>query len=282
MTHLPISTIVADLQTNARAGNRAAVLGSEDFFRYGSDGPAVRFEKIIELLQAVDKVEGISLLQIDHANVSSLAQLSVAQLREVRSLLVGKRAVKMPWLNIGVESASGELVQANAPGKIAPFRAEDWEGLVRAAAAKVAEAGFFPVFSFVLGLPGETPENLRRTVTLVRDLSMRPASIFPIFYEPLPGRGEAGRFGVSAMLPAHLEILRWGYEANFQWVPPLFTDNQRAAGVGWTRRTVFQLLGLCQVPLWRRRFRWFEKQIARRGASGCHGPTSSEDREVKV
>jgi radical SAM superfamily enzyme YgiQ (UPF0313 family) len=273
MTHVPIPTILADLETNARAGARAAVLGSEDFFRYGSAGPTVRFEKLIELLQAAGKVEGILLLQIDHANVSSLAQLSVEQLREVRTLLVGRRAVKMPWLNIGVESASGELVQANAPGKIAPFRAEDWEDLVRSAAGKVAEAGFFPVFSFVLGLPGETPENLQRTVALVRDLAARPASIFPIFHEPLPGRGAEDRFGVSAMLPEHLEILRLGYEANFQWVPALFTDNQRAAGVGWTRRTVFQLLGLCQVPLWRRRFRFFEKQIARRG-----GPKSTAPR----
>jgi hypothetical protein len=262
MAHLPLGTILADLQTNARAGVRAAVLGSEDFFRYGAAGPAVRFEKLRELLLEAGKVEGISLLQIDHANVSSIVQLSLEQLREVRSLLVGRRRVELPWVNIGVESANGELVQTNSPGKVAPFRAEDWGSMVRQVAARVAEAGFFPVFSLVLGLPGECAEDVRRTISLVRELAARPASIFPIFYEPLPGRGADERFGVAKVGPEHLELLRVSYEANFRWVPRLFTDNQWAAGVGWTRRTVFQCLGRGQVPLWRRRFRKLKKGLA--------------------
>jgi radical SAM superfamily enzyme YgiQ (UPF0313 family) len=276
MSHVPIPTILADLATNVAGGVPAAVLGSEDFFRYGSAGATVRFDKLRELLRAVGEVRGISLLQIDHANVSSLAQLTAEQLREVRTLLVGERRVELPWLNIGVESANGELVHANAPGKLAPLRAEDWEPAVRRVAGMVSQAGFFPVFSFVLGLPGETPEDVRRTLKLVGDLSQRPASIFPIFYEPLPGRGADDRFGLSALSSEHVELLAACYESNFRWVPRLFQDNQRAAGASWARRAIFQCLGRIQVPLWRLRFRSLRKQ--RRQEQRCRGPASLQDR----
>ncbi|HUU60418.1 MAG TPA: radical SAM protein [Phycisphaerae bacterium] len=270
MRHLPIDTIVSDLRTNVAGGVRSVVSGSEDFFRYGSDGRDLHFEKLRELLVEMRKVRGLRFMQIDHANVSSVVRLSDEQLAEVRRLLTWNERTDYLWVNMGIESANGELVARSAAGKIAPFRPCDWEDMVREAAAKMTRSGFFPVFSVILGLPGETPADVARTLALVRDLAADPCVIFPIFYEPVlvDARRRGEEFGVGDMRRDHLELFAACYEINFKRVPQLVRDNQRAGGVSRPKRTLVQLLGRAEVVLWRRRFRRLSRQIEQRSPVG--------------
>jgi radical SAM superfamily enzyme YgiQ (UPF0313 family) len=163
----------------------AVMSGSEDFFRYGAVGWRVDYDKLHALLSALRSVRGVSFMQIDHANISSVMQLTDDQLREVRRLLTWREHTDYLWVNMGVESASGRLVRANGPAKIAPYRPDDWEHLVREAAAKMERTGFVPVFSVILGLPGETRADVSATLRLVRDQSKRRCVVFPIFHEPV-------------------------------------------------------------------------------------------------
>ncbi|MDP6379898.1 MAG: radical SAM protein [Phycisphaerae bacterium] len=261
MSHLPLETILADLKTNLACGMRNVVFGSEDFLRYGASGPRVDFESLHALLTEMQKVAGFNFVQIDHANISSILQLTDEQLGELRRCLRGRNKTEYLWVNMGVESANGHLVHANGPGKIAPFRPDDWEEMVREAAERTTRNGFFPVFSIILGLPGETPDDVARTLQLVRYLATRRAVIFPIFHEPLSG---PGRFAIQNMRADHLELFRECYEINFKWVPRLFWDNQRAGGVSWLKRTLMQMLGKAEVKSWRKTFARVEGEIAQR------------------
>ncbi len=260
MAHLPVDLVLADLEANLAAGEPAVTSASEDFFRYGADGWRVNFAALHGLLTAVRQVRGLSFMQIDHANVSSVMQLSGEELGEIRRLLTWNKRVDYLWVNLGVESASGRLVAANSRGKLAPFRPEDWDELVRQAADRLDRAGFFPVFSIILGLPGETPDDVARTLELVRFLGRRRAVVFPIFHEPVrPGAGQP--FTVARMRPDHLELFAACYEINFQQVPRLYWDNQRAGGVSLAKRLVVQVLGRGEMFTWRRSFARLRKAM---------------------
>ena len=265
MAHLPVDTILADLATNVAAGVRSVVSASEDFFRYGGSGSGVDFDGLAGLLAKMKNVGGLGFMQIDHANISSVLQFTDEQLIEIRRLLTWSERTDYLWVNMGVESANGRLVERIAPGKIAPFRADDWEGMAREAAERMVRCGFFPVFSVILGLPGETGEDVVRTIKLVEHLGRAGCVIFPIFHEPPVGAAGI-RFTLDDMRPDHLRLYTMCYEINFKGVPRLIWDNQRAGGVSWLKRSMLQLLGRLEVRAWRRNFRRVGKRIARRSA----------------
>ncbi len=266
MEHLPIETIVSDIRTNIAAGQRNIACGSEDFFRYGSKNQLVNFDRVCQLLHEIGKIPGRSFMQIDHGNISSVMQFSDAQLMEIRRLMKWDRRCDYLWVNMGVESANGHLVRANSPGKIAPFEPEDWEELTREAADKMIRCGFFPIYSVILGLPGETPADTARTLKLVKDLAKKRMVIFPIFYEPfdLSQRQNNERFTLEKMTADHLELYSTCYELNFREVPPMFWDNQRAGGVGFMKRALIRLLGKTEVRAWRKAFRDLRSELDRR------------------
>ncbi len=268
MEHLPHDLILSDLETNVAAGVRSVVSGSEDFFRYGATGLKPDFDKLRELLVEMKRVKGLSFMQIDHANITSLAQMTDEQLAEIRRLLTWEAKSKYLWVNMGAESANGRLVAANCPGKVAPYRAEDWEGLLYQTAERMTRNDYFGVFSLVLGLPGETPDDVARTRKFVRFLEKQNAVVFPVFYEPYaPAEIEAGkRFTLAKMSHEQLELYQACYEINFKKVPLLFWDNQRCGGVSWAKRAAMRMLGKTEIIQWRGAFKRVHKQIDRRQA----------------
>ena len=268
MEHLPAETILADVEANLAAGVRSVVPSSEDFFRYGSGGPRVNVERVRSLLERLRGLRGLRFMQINHANISSVLQFEDDELREVRRLLQWEKPTDFLWVNLGVESANGRLVHANGPGKIAPFDPDDWEAMVRETAARLARTGFFPVFSIILGLPGETPDDVVRTRRLVEHLAAQRAAVFPVFHEPVrPAEAGGGeRFGITAMTEAHLDLYTACYEMNFRWIPRLYWDNQKAGGVGRLKRILTQALGRAEIRAWRRNFGRIRRRIAQRDA----------------
>ena len=159
------------------------------------------------------------------------------------------------WLNLGVESASGELLVANGcRGKMGPCEPEEWGEFCLQQVRRLVKAGFFPLVSLMIGLPGERPEDVAKTIQWVSHLRDERAAVFPLLYAPTDDRSR--RFGAGDMSAAHWRLFRACYRLNFQWVPRLCWDNQSAAGVSLRRRLTLQGMGRVRAAWWRALFTW--------------------------
>ena len=255
MRHLSVDRVVADVRTNLPAGVRNISLIREDVFRYGAaSATEVAPERLKSLLRAVRALEGVHLIQIDHANVSSVAAVGDDDLAEVHDLMAGESGAGTLWVNLGVETAAGELLEMNGgAAKVRPFGAADWGDACREQVLRASRAGFLPMVSLVVGMDGETTEDLRRTIKWVESLAGERVSVFPVF--SVATREGEQHFTESDMTPLHWQLFEASYRLNFRWIPELYRQSLAGNGVGLLRRALLKVLGKVEAVRLGRRIR---------------------------
>ena len=261
MVHLPPKTILADVQTNVAAGTSNIALLSEDFFRYGAEGGKADPDTLLSLVRSIRQIPQVRLIQIDHANVASVAQYDDSQLQTLHDLLVGENPKRYLWVNLGVETASGELLkQIGAATKCKRNESERWGDVCARQLRRLCHARFFPMASLIIGLPGERDEHLQETLAWVESLRDQRLAVFPVFYAPVDGTPP---LDPRRLRPSHWALIRACYRLNFRWVPWFYRDNQAAAGVSLVRRLAVQLLGYGQVVQWKSLLAWHQWRARR-------------------
>lgn len=124
---------------------------------------------------------------------------------------------------------------------------ERWGDECAAQLRRLAAAGFIPMASIVVGLPGETTDDLRQTLEWVRALRDDCVTIFPVFFAPVDGETPPS---ITSLTRLHWQLVRECYRLNFRWMPRIYWGNQTVAGVSLTKRILLQLLGKGQVLRW--------------------------------
>jgi len=258
MIHLPPSTILSDARTNLEGGQTSLSLLSEDFFRYGGPPGRARPAALIELVRSLRSLPGLKLLQIDHANLSTVAQFTDGELRALHDLLTGGPRHRYLWVNVGLETASGPLLRRNGGGaKMGGAPPDDWDRFAALQVGRLLRAGFFPLVSLVLGLPGESPEDVARTQEWVERFREARLAVFPMLYAPVNGEP------APRPTPHHWRLIRSCYRLNFRWIPRLYEDNQHGAGVPAARRLLMSVLGCAQIVQWDLLLRWKQWRAGR-------------------
>ena len=142
---------------------------------YGTADESMNLEAVERLLAAVREAMGPegrvfygtfpSEVRPEHVTPEALALL--------------KRYVDNDNLIIGGQSGSERILRES-------HRGHDVETVVRAASLAV-ETGFVPNVDFILGMPGEGPEDVRATLALMNRLAELGAKVHGHTFMPLPG-----------------------------------------------------------------------------------------------
>ena len=261
MMHIPESTILADACTNIEQGNTSIAILSEDCFRYGANGMKANPSAFISLLRKLRSINGLRLIQIDHANICSIAQYSDEELRMVHDLLIGDYKNDYPWLNLGIETASGSLLKSiGGAAKMGRCSTNEWGSYCAAQIRRLCNAGFMPMASLIIGLPEETDDDIQQTLDWVTSLSNERITVFPMLNAPIDG---STPIHVTDLSKLHWKLIKACYKLNFKWTPRMYWHNQTGAGVSIAKRVLLQIMGNGQVLQWNALFALHERRARR-------------------
>ncbi len=200
------------------AGHRDVRFISPTSLSYGSADERVNLPAVEELLSKVRAAMGAdgriffgtfpSEVRPEHVTPEALALL--------------KRFVDNDNLIIGGQSGSESVLQSS-------HRGHDVESIVRAVRVAVA-AGFQPNVDFLLGLPGETPDDAAMTLTLMERLIQMGARVHTHAFLPLPGTPFKNAPPAELHEPARkrLEVLTSSGHAYGQWKHQLQASQELA------------------------------------------------------
>jgi hypothetical protein len=86
---------------------------------------------------------------------------------------------------IGLETGSPRLFERFMKGKAYPYKAHQWRDVVLSGMEILNRHNWYPFCTFIIGLPGETPDDTKQSLDLLKDLRDAKGMFVPTFFVPL-------------------------------------------------------------------------------------------------
>jgi len=240
LRHRPIEDIVDEVKMNIQEDNAKALLHAEDVLRYGSQDLTPEPEKLLKLLKQVkSQTDNIS---FSHAALASVT--SDPQLIEDISELLNIGSKERPWFSaqVGLETGSKDLAKKHLKGKAKPFDPEEWPSVVRRAFEIFDENDWIPCITVIMGLPGETSDDVMDTMELLDDIWDKDFLIVPLMFVPLGVSDDQDFFSRDDMEAEHWQLLAKCIRKDFEIVPKLIEDISTMDSISSFKRYGYHLL----------------------------------------
>ncbi len=204
----PLEKIMEEVEVNAKAGQKKAWLHSEDIFNYMVEDRKNFYpneDAVIELFRKV--LEKVEFANPTHGTLAG-ALAAPRILKEVCEL---NCAGPERWVGIqvGLETASPELIKKLANNKMKPFSAEEWPWVVLNGTYAFNKFYWFPAYTTIVGLPWETEEDHLDTARLIVTMEKRLKeklgerahfTVTPLAFVPMGGLKDKEFFNVEERL----------------------------------------------------------------------------------
>jgi len=208
VVHKSLDHIARDIEVNVRAGSTTALLHSEDVLRYGSKGIAAEPEKVLRLVDRVTAIEGVETLACSHIALATayhhpdlVDQVSEKALSLPKAIWIGSQT--------GIETGSPRLMEQHMGGKCLPSKPGTWHDIVVESISHLSDAGWVLACTMVVGLPGETEEDVLLTRDLVEELRGLRVFLVPMNFVAMGGSRLSleDSFTADKMTSAHWALL---------------------------------------------------------------------------
>ncbi|MEA3457474.1 MAG: radical SAM protein [Candidatus Thermoplasmatota archaeon] len=227
----PIENILKEAKLNVDAGN-GVLFHAEDVLRYNSKGFVPDEKAVLELFEEVKKLtDKIGISHFTHASAASKPSLI-----EKLSELMNAGSKECPFLSgqVGIETGSPRMVTKYMKGKAKPFKPEEWPEMIIESHKLLHDNHWVPVETLIIGLPGEKPEDTRKTIELVKDLSEFKSLIVPLYFVPIGNLQGNGFFRTKDTTPEHWQLLSTCINHDFKWVYQLAEETLPTVNMsGW-------------------------------------------------
>ena len=186
-----LNKIMKEVEVNVKGGSKMIILNTEDFLLYKAKnkGFIPNRDAVLKLFVKVAAYPGVRFIQPAHMSLAPVV-LDPTLIRELSEILIEfswTRYKGKPYVTTetGIETGSARLIREHMAGKPLPFKPEDWYDIVLQALGILNDNRWFPLATFVSGLPGETEEDTIKTLELVDDLHKYKVFFVPLLFVPL-------------------------------------------------------------------------------------------------
>lgn len=217
----PLEHILEEVKVNVRNDVKWITFHAEDVLRYKAHGIRANEKAVIELFEKTMKIEGVTGIGPSHFALATVAAHSKL-LSEICSI-VGVPRKDRPWIagQTGIETGSPKLIRRHMPGKTLPFRPEEWPDVVEQAFGICKDSHWVPCGTLIIGLPGETENDIIKTMELMDRLREYKSLIVPLFCVPIAGLKGEEWFGTEKMVAVHWELMKVCWLHNLRWLKVL-------------------------------------------------------------
>lgn len=215
---IPLQQIVANVRAQAAEGADSIMLTTEDLFLYEK---GVRFEPNLpalrRLFESVASVEGVRYIGLTHGTMAPVV-VNPFLLEELSPIAVGRSVhqheasthpdKRYAMMFVGLETGSVRLFKQYMKAKSYPFRPEQWPDVVLKGMEMMNRYNWFPMCTFIIGLPGEKPEDTRESLDLLFALRDAKWCVVPTLFVPLEDTSLDQKKGARI---AELTDLQWEF-----------------------------------------------------------------------
>jgi radical SAM superfamily enzyme YgiQ (UPF0313 family) len=220
-----IEHIVKDVRTNIDAGQREISLHSEDVLRYGAKGITPNGEHVLHLIERVAAIEGIRSIGASHIALATVYH-NPDLLKALSETCYSRLDQDWMGAQTGIETGSTRLIAMHMRGKALPSPAEKWPEIVKQAFGILDDNKWFNAATLINGLPGETADDVLRSIELVEDLKGTPSLIVPMNFVSMRGSvlNNEETFTIRKMTPEHWQLMGECIEHDLKVVPELMRE----------------------------------------------------------
>lgn len=218
---IPLEKIEKEIQLNLESGVREVILHSEDVLLYGADVVRPRPEPLLKLHSMVARYleEYEAKFAWSHASLSAIkyAEEHGKVVSRISEMVLDGDVRRFFGVEVGIETGSPRLARKIMPAKAAPYPPEKYPEVVEEAFAIMADSSIIPAATFILGLPGETEDDVLATVELIERLRPYPSIIVPMFFVPLGALKNLEGFRKEHIKPYHIEAMKVAALHSIRW-----------------------------------------------------------------
>lgn len=214
---IPLPHILENVRNQVAQGADTIMLTTEDLFLY-EQGKKFSTNRgaLKRLFESVAAVEGVRHVMLTHGTMAPVVAepAIVDDLHLAVDLSVNRHPdsthpdKRYAMMFVGLETGSVRLFRQFMKGKSYPFRPEQWPEVILKGMETMNRANWFPMCTFIVGLPGETREDTKESLDLLYALKGSKWCVIPTLFVPL----EDTRLGArQSARVAELTDLQWEF-----------------------------------------------------------------------